>query len=80
MANAQGMRVAIYARVSSDDQADRNFSIPAQLEACRYYAQGKGWTVVGLSVQYSNFLQPGLVPRLRQLLAVHGGWTQQGDG
>lgn len=39
---AQGMRVAIYARVSSDDQADRNFSILAQLEACRYYAQGKG--------------------------------------
>ena len=40
------LRCCIYARVSSDEQAGRNFSIPAQIEACRYYAEGKGWTVM----------------------------------
>ena len=40
------IRVAIYARVSSDDQAERNFSIPAQLEACRYFAAGQEWIIV----------------------------------
>ncbi len=40
------LRCCIYARVSSDDQAGRNFSVPAQVEACRYYAKGKDWTVI----------------------------------
>ncbi len=40
------LRCCIYARVSSDEQAGRNLSIPAQLEDCRYYAEGKGWVVV----------------------------------
>ncbi|BAS31202.1 recombinase family protein [Dehalococcoides mccartyi] len=36
----------IYARVSTDEQAEKDLSIPFQLERCRYHAQGKGWTVV----------------------------------
>ncbi len=39
-------RVAIYARVSTEEQAERDLSIPFQLERCRYHAQGKGWEVV----------------------------------
>lgn len=38
-------RVAIYARVSSEDQAERQ-TIEAQLHACRERAAQRGWTVV----------------------------------
>ena len=44
--NSESKRVAIYARVSTDEQANRDLSIPFQLERCRYHAQGKGWEVV----------------------------------
>ncbi|MDR2866458.1 MAG: recombinase family protein [Methanomassiliicoccaceae archaeon] len=40
------MRVAIYARVSTDEQASEGFSIDAQLEMLRAYAGSQdGWTV-----------------------------------
>ena len=39
-------RAAIYARVSTDDQADRGYSLPSQLEACRRYAENLGYSVV----------------------------------
>lgn len=39
------LRCCIYARVSTDEQAERDLSIPFQLERCRYHAQGKGWEV-----------------------------------
>lgn len=38
-------RAAIYARVSTDDQADRGYSLPVQLEACRAYVERLGYTV-----------------------------------
>ncbi len=40
------LRAIIYARVSTDDQADRGYSLPTQLEACRKYAERLGFTVV----------------------------------
>lgn len=39
-------KVAIYARVSTEEQAERDLSIPFQQERCRYHAHGKGWEVV----------------------------------
>ena len=39
-------RVALYARVSTEDQARYGYSLPSQLEACRKYAEERGWTVV----------------------------------
>jgi predicted site-specific integrase-resolvase len=44
--DSKQLRCCIYARVSSDDQAGRYFSIPAQVEACRYYAKGKTGAVI----------------------------------
>jgi site-specific DNA recombinase len=38
-------RAAIYARVSTDDQAD-NYSLPTQVEACQQYATEKGLQIV----------------------------------
>ena len=40
------MRVAIYARVSSTRQAEKELSIPAQLKALRKYALGQEWNIV----------------------------------
>ncbi len=42
----ENKRCCIYARVSTEEQAERDLSIPFQLERCRYHAQGKGWQVV----------------------------------
>jgi len=42
----KNLRCCIYARVSTDEQAERDLSIPFQLERCRYHAQGRGWQVV----------------------------------
>ena len=44
-ANRQ-VKCCIYARVSTDEQAERDLSIPFQVERCRYHAQTEGWEVV----------------------------------
>ncbi len=40
------MNVAIYCRVSTQNQAEDELSIPGQVEECRKYANERGWTVV----------------------------------
>jgi len=38
-------QAAIYARVSTTDQADKGYSLPTQIEACQTLAQREGYTV-----------------------------------
>jgi len=40
------MRAIIYARVSTEEQKKKGYSIEAQIEACKNYAKAKGWEVV----------------------------------
>jgi site-specific DNA recombinase len=40
-------KAAIYARVSTSDQADNGYSLPSQLDACRTYAERFDYVVVG---------------------------------
>lgn len=40
------MKAIIYARVSTEEQERKGYSIEAQIEACRNYARAKGWEVV----------------------------------
>jgi site-specific DNA recombinase len=47
-------RVALYARVSTDMQAEEGKSIQAQLYEMREFAQGKDWKVV------AEFIDPGV--------------------
>lgn len=47
------MNVLIYARVSTDKQADKALSIPAQVQAMRDYARQREWSVV------DEFIEPG---------------------
>lgn len=39
------MKAAIYARVSSEKQAEKDLSIPAQLKALRKYALDRDWDI-----------------------------------
>lgn len=39
-------RALIYARVSTDEQADKGYSLPSQVEACRRYAALLGYEVI----------------------------------
>jgi site-specific DNA recombinase len=45
-AGNMGKRAIIYARVSTDDQAEHGYSLPSQVEACRAYAAQHGFEVV----------------------------------
>ncbi|MGE0903767.1 MULTISPECIES: recombinase family protein [Dehalococcoides] len=38
-------KAAIYARVSSERQAEKDLSIPAQIKALRKYALERGWDI-----------------------------------
>lgn len=40
------MKVVIYLRVSSEQQAERQLSIPAQREALEHYAFDRGWQII----------------------------------
>ncbi len=41
------LRVILYARVSTDEQADKGYSVPSQFAAMRKYAAQNGFTIVG---------------------------------
>jgi site-specific DNA recombinase len=41
-------QAAIYARVSTDDQAKRGYSLPSQIEACQKFVSQKGWDVAAV--------------------------------
>ncbi|MDB5388758.1 MAG: recombinase family protein [Planctomycetaceae bacterium] len=63
------MNCIVYARVSTDKQAEKDLSIPAQLQAMRDYARQQGWSVM------EEFVEPGASgttadrPALQRLLA-----------
>ena len=40
-------KTAIYARVSTSDQADNGYSLPSQLDACKAYAERLDYVVIG---------------------------------
>jgi site-specific DNA recombinase len=44
------MRAAIYARVSTEDQAKEGFSIAAQIKRLNAYCKARGWQVAGVYV------------------------------
>ena len=77
------MRAALYARVSTEEQAERQKSIPQQLEACRAYCKERGWQVVaehtdpGISGTLEE--RPGLGELMRDVEARRVGrvvvWT-----
>ena len=62
--------VAIYSRVSTDNQEAEGTSLQTQLEACRDYCQGKGYDVAyHFSEAYSGLTLDR--PRLRRREGGH---------
>jgi site-specific DNA recombinase len=60
--------IAIYARVSTSDQADRGFSLPEQIAACRAMAQQEGYAVPDTHVFVDDYTGMSLNrPQLRHL-------------
>lgn len=63
------MNCVIYARVSTSEQAEKELSIPAQVQAMRDYARQHGWTVVEEFVESGVSARTTARPILQQLLS-----------
>ena len=63
-------RAAIYARVSTEEQAERDLSIPFQLERCRYHAQGNGWTVAREFVDAGESARTDKRPQFQEMISA----------
>ena len=68
--NDDTMRVAIYARVSSERQAEKELSIPAQLKALKKYALGRGWDVVAEYVDEAESARSANRPAFKDMIAA----------
>jgi site-specific DNA recombinase len=62
------MNCLTYARVSTDKQAEKELSIPAQLQAMRQYASDRGWTILEEFVEAGVSARTVERPTLRLLL------------
>ena len=67
------MKVALYARVSTERQADRDLSIPAQLKALRSYALGRGWEVVAEYIDEAESARTANRPQFKEMIAAARG-------
>jgi len=63
------MNVVLYARVSSDKQAEKDLSIPAQLKHMRQYCLQKGWKVVGEFVDEAESARTANRPQFQRMIA-----------
>jgi len=62
------MNCLLYARVSTDKQAQKDLSIPAQLEAMKLHAQKNGWKVAGHFVDEGESAKTADRPELKRLI------------
>lgn len=69
------MKCALYARVSTDRQAEKDLSIPAQLRLMREFADTQGWAIVDESVEPGFTATNANRPALQRLL----GRIQSGE-
>ncbi len=65
-----GMKSAIYARVSSEKQAEKDLSIPAQLKALRKYALDRGWEIGSEYVYEADSSRSANRPALQEMIAA----------
>ena len=64
------MKAALYARVSSERQAEKDLSIPAQLKALRRYALERNWEVVGEYVDEAESARTANRPKFKEMVAA----------
>ena len=63
-------KAAIYARVSSERQAEKDLSIPAQIKALRKYALERGWDVVVEYVDEAESARTANRPAFKEMIAM----------
>lgn len=63
-------RAALYARVSSERQADKDLSIPAQLKALRDYAARRGWAIHAEYVDEARSARTADRPRFQEMISA----------
>ncbi|TBL69781.1 recombinase family protein [Paenibacillus thalictri] len=64
------MKVVCYVRVSSDRQAEKELSIPAQLKAIQQYCREKGWTIVHEFVEKGQSAKTDDRPEFQKMIAM----------
>ncbi len=63
-------RAAIYARVSSERQAEKDLSIPAQIKALKKYALERGWDVVAEYIDEAESARTANRPAFKEMIAT----------
>ncbi|MEK3884961.1 recombinase family protein [Paenibacillus sp. PL2-23] len=64
------MNIVIYLRVSSEQQAERDLSIPAQREALQQYADERGWRIVDEYVDEAKSAKNDARPDFQRMVAA----------
>ncbi|MFA5944419.1 MAG: recombinase family protein [Candidatus Thermoplasmatota archaeon] len=67
-------RVALYTRVSTEDQAKEGFSLDAQLERLRFYAKAQGWAIAGEYVDEGHSGRTTKRPQYSRMMAEIDAW------
>ena len=73
------VRVALYARVSSERQAEKELSIPAQLKALKKYAINRGWDVVAEFVDEAESARSANRPAFKEMITAAKNKTKPFD-
>ena len=64
------MKIVLYARVSSERQAEKDISIPSQLKAMREYAAKRGWDVYESFVDEAESARSANRPAFQKMIAL----------
>ncbi len=67
-------RVAVYARVSTEDQAKEGFSLDAQKDRLKAYCQAKGWEIAGEYVDDGHSGRDTKRPAYQKMLEEKDNW------
>ena len=63
------MNVALYARVSSEKQAEKDLSLPAQLKSLKDYALRRNWTIVEEFIDEAESARTADRPAFQRMIA-----------
>lgn len=68
------MRAAIYARVSTDDQAKDGFSIAAQVKRLNAYCKARNWQITGEYIDEGQSGRSSTRPAYQKMMAEKENW------
>lgn len=68
------VRVALYTRVSTEDQAKEGFSLDAQLDRLQHYAKAQGWDVAGTYVDEGHSGRTTKRPMYQKMMEERSQW------